>query len=275
MAITDNLVSGYKFEGNSNDVLTTNNGTDTSIVYSTGNGKVNQGAGFGGSSKIVLTTTGFPSGASNRTFSCWFKPAAQPSLNTDNTIFCYGAETANLGFIVSYSDVSGVKKITFDNYGTPLQITQTLNNGTYYHIVVTYDGTTIVIYINGASVGSAARTLNTTALNGRIGCFYDAGASNKINGAVDELYLWSRVLTTTEINDPTSATANLYNEGNGSSYKFLLNSVSDTIRETDSIQQTYNITYMDTVRSTDSYTEPDWSNKQKSTEGTTTNVQKS
>src|ERR1051326_1866471 len=50
------LVSYWRFEGNSNDSKGSNNGSDTSITYSSGNGNFGQGAGFNGSSsKIVIT----------------------------------------------------------------------------------------------------------------------------------------------------------------------------------------------------------------------------
>src|SRR4051812_43285995 len=52
--LTTSLLSYYKDEGDSTDFYGSANGTDTSITYSSWNGKVTQGAGFGGSSKIDL-----------------------------------------------------------------------------------------------------------------------------------------------------------------------------------------------------------------------------
>ena len=53
MALTDNLVSYYKLDGNSTDIVGAKNGTDTSITYSIDNGKIVQGAGFNGSSSKI------------------------------------------------------------------------------------------------------------------------------------------------------------------------------------------------------------------------------
>ena len=58
MALRDNIVAYYKLDGNSNDSVGTNNGTDTAITYSVANGKINQGAGYNGStSKITISNT--------------------------------------------------------------------------------------------------------------------------------------------------------------------------------------------------------------------------
>lgn len=272
MALITNVVSSYNFEGNSNDAVGGNNGTDTAISYSIGNGKVKQGAGFNGSSsKITLPTTSFPSGAGNRTLSLWFNPAAQPSLNTAMTLFCYGVETNNLGFIINYEDISGVKKVTFDNYGTPLQTSQTLSNSTFYNVIVTYDGTTITVYVNGVSIASAARTLNTTATAGRVGCFYDAGANNKTNGAIDEVNLWSRVLSGAEI-------LQIYNGGAGTQYPFLFFNDSETVSSTDSFLGIVNqfLSVSDTVASTDTFSSRwGWYKTPKSASGSWTFTPKS
>ena len=55
MALTDNLVSYWKLDGNSNDSVGSNNGSDTNITYGTSYGKINQGALFNGTSSKILT----------------------------------------------------------------------------------------------------------------------------------------------------------------------------------------------------------------------------
>ncbi len=45
MAIGDNLNAYWKLQGNSNDEINSNTGSDTGVTYSTDNGKIDQGAG--------------------------------------------------------------------------------------------------------------------------------------------------------------------------------------------------------------------------------------
>lgn len=82
---------------------------------------------------------------------------------------------------------------------------------TWYHVVVTWDGTTISLYLNGlldkAMSSSATLPDDTSITIVQVGAW---SASNKyMNGAIDELTLFTRVLSKNEI-------AMLYNFGLGS-----------------------------------------------------------
>lgn len=55
MALTDNLISYYKLDSNSNDSVGTNNGTDTSVSYVAG--KIGNAASFNGSTSTILANT--------------------------------------------------------------------------------------------------------------------------------------------------------------------------------------------------------------------------
>lgn len=53
MSLASVTSSYWKLDGNSNDSVAAINGTDTSITYSAGNGKIIQGAGFNGSTSKI------------------------------------------------------------------------------------------------------------------------------------------------------------------------------------------------------------------------------
>jgi hypothetical protein len=89
---------------------------------------------------------------------------------------------------------------------------QTLSTGTWYHVVTTYDGSTIKMYVNNSNVLTQNRSTSYApdTTNG-FGILADreSGANyDYLNGMVDELGLWSKVLSATEISD-------LYNGGSG------------------------------------------------------------
>ena len=73
-------------------------------------------------------------------------------------------------------------------------MTQTLNTGTTYHIVATYNGSTMRLYVNGAEVGTGrAKTGNmrNSAQPLRIGAFSSA---DYWDGAIDEAAVYSTAL---------------------------------------------------------------------------------
>jgi hypothetical protein len=90
--------------------------------------------------------------------------------------------------------------------------------GQWFHVAFTYNGNSapsgIIFYINGASQTNNVifNTLTATILNNRpliLGCRYNGGTYDlDYNGLMDEVGVWNRVLTASEI-------ATLYNNGAG------------------------------------------------------------
>ena len=198
-------------EGNSNDYWGTNNGTDTSVSYGTSYGKVAQGGLFTASGSNGISTSLFISGNGSRSYAAWFKPTG-----TNNAIMAMGNPSTGQQFAMA-------------SYGTGLWFASNNNNcyggtaiadGNWHFGVITYGGgatndasTGIKIYVdnvlqtltsNGASWGG---TLNTTGHSLVIGNG-DAYTDNAFGGDIDEVGIWSKVLSTQEISD-------LYNGGAG------------------------------------------------------------
>lgn len=219
-ALADNIVSYWKFDASdSTDALGVNNGTDTSITYSSGNGKINVGAGFNGtSSKITSAGTSFPLLASNRTINAWFNSATLPS-NANQTIFSYGLPVMNQGMILLIADSGGTKYASFAGYSNDLTVAQAMSASTWYMITGTFDGTTARLYFNGTEIGNANKSTWAT-VTGRpsIGnTMQDQG--DFFNGAIDEVGIWSRTLSATEVTE-------LYNGGAGFQYPFTVASAA-------------------------------------------------
>ncbi|PWN65456.1 endo-beta-N-acetylglucosaminidase H [Chryseobacterium viscerum] len=115
--------------------------------------------------------------------------------------------------------------VSINNVQQKLASATALNANTWYHVAATYDGANMKLYINGALDATKAQTgsVNSTgAFN--VGYLYNT--SRNFNGKVDEVRVWKRALSQTEISQnmcnvsvpATSLTAYWkFNEGSGSS----------------------------------------------------------
>ena len=88
-----------------------------------------------------------------------------------------------------------------------------LNVGEWYHIAFTYDGVNLLLYLNSQLVGSATNSsgIYNSSAPIEIGSVQSGGY--KLNGSIDELGIWNRVLTQENI-------FNLYYRTDGNSYPF-------------------------------------------------------
>ena len=205
------LVSYWKFEGNSQDAVGTNHGTDTSVSYALGNGKINQGAALNGSRIVTPLTTSLGDFSAG----CWFKPSALSSTFAERLMdkdfavgFWLGRDASVVGAVPERWG-GGVRTALapYGIYGAAL-------NGVWNHIVTMREGTTQRLYINGALSGSA--TVSGVAMSGAALTFgaQTAGGAFKIQFAsIDEAGLWSRAITAPEVVD-------WYNAGAGKTHPF-------------------------------------------------------
>ncbi|HEY4800641.1 MAG TPA: LamG-like jellyroll fold domain-containing protein, partial [Bacteroidia bacterium] len=76
------------------------------------------------------------------------------------------------------------------------------NANTYYHVVVSFNGTTTTVYINGVSDGSTGKTYNTI-LSGAGLLIGNAPANDGwhsyFNGAIDDIRIYNRALAQSEV----------------------------------------------------------------------------
>jgi hypothetical protein len=145
------------------------------------------------------------------TISVWCKFA---SLGATDQVICskYEAAGGKLEWILKYDQASGKLLIYTGESGTTCYSASTVTTGTWYHVVVRVkNGTSVSLCVNGsANINSdvAGTTTPGTAqfFIGRIG-----GYSQYMNGLVDEVGIWTRLLTDGDVDA-------LYASGNGLSY---------------------------------------------------------
>ena len=203
-----NSTGYYPFDGNANDGSTSaNNGSVVGSANLTTDrfGNVNSAYDFSANGMYVNLGTGSPFQVTGKIFiSAWV-------YIYDNTIDSQGIVTKDDGnsnrcFNLSYSSAqNGFQFRVWDSGGTVHSVVSSSkpNNNTWYHIVVTADGTNLNMWVNGASaatpVAYGGTIKNVTSIPCLIGK-YDS--YNSFSGKIDEVLIGANPAISTT---PTSA----------------------------------------------------------------------
>lgn len=228
MALTDNLRAYYKLDESSGDpadssgngYTLTNNGT---VAFSSG--KINNGADFANTSTKYFRRTGASvlglTATTSVSVSLWFKIVSEP--NTDEELFYIFHKLAAGSLIRAlYYYNGGTRQLLIGRNGAVTAYASYNGNfgdNTWRHLVVVFNGSTIEYYLNGTSVASAS----VSGTYDSSGAAQSAGfglsdlafgtGDGSLNGMLDEVGVWDRALTSTEV-------TSLYNSGNGLAYPF-------------------------------------------------------
>lgn len=186
-----NLKQLLKFEGNANATVG-NNGTVTGTTKFI-SGVEGQGFSLDGASSISGSDTGFPSGNNSLSFSGWVNPS---SFSGNPFVFQYGTRTTGEDFEVILL-TSG--KIQIAKEGTALlTTTSAISLNVWTHVAVTYDATTLKVYINGIQDATTA-----TPTFGIILSAYYVGQtgsnSSYYTGLVDEFRVYNIALSASQV----------------------------------------------------------------------------
>ncbi len=201
-----NLVWYGRFENNVNDSKGSNHLTAVNTpTYETG--KFNNAIKFAKASNQYAWKSSYVplSGTGNFSISLWVKFTS--FATGDHSMVCSGAGSSNATPIFFQNDSIAVSKVFFELGSATGRVINgtTLSTGVWYHFVVVYNGSTIKIYLNGSEDGS----VNYSSANLEAGSFvvgenvWDK-SSAPFDGVIDDLAIFSRALTATEI-------SNLYN----------------------------------------------------------------
>lgn len=229
MALSDNLIGYWKLDessGNAVDEVNSNDAVNTGVTYTTG--ALNNCADFNAATDVLYV--GNPaavqlSGA--HTVSFWLNAAAPAGLVS--MIFKGGVNSAadmNWGLMkyaggsLQYwvSSGSGLSSVAI----TDANADADFFNSSWNHIVYQYTPSTkMEVFLNGSSYASETTGIVSAASTtkglsfGRITTSQSATARDSVIGKMDEIGIWSRVLTGAEI-------TTLYNSGTPYSYADII-----------------------------------------------------
>lgn len=236
MALTDNLVAYYKLDessGNAADAsgagLTLTN-TNT-VVFSAG--KINNGGAFTRTSSQYFTSSNAAfSLTGSLSMSFWIKASAAQVTGVNCGMVSnatsggngYLLRIENDGFVYFRLASGPTGQTSTQAAGAGNIVNFNVADSVFHHVVGTYDGTTAKIYVDDTLCASRAITATLTSPgNFNVGLDNTTTASY-MNGNLDEVGLWSRALSATEV-------TTLYNGGAGLQYPFI---TTDTISVSDS-----------------------------------------
>lgn len=169
-------------------------------------------------------------GGSALSFEGWIKPSSFKSASPYiSSIMGTEVSDSNSAFLrLGDANIANNKVqfvLSINNVQQKLTSTTALNANTWYHVAATYDGAAMKIYINGALDASRSQTGSVNS-NGAFNVGYLYNTSRNFNGKVDEVRVWKRALSQTEISQnmcnvsvPATSLAAYwkFNEGSGSS----------------------------------------------------------
>ena len=194
------LLAWYAFNANGNDAsVNANHATNFGAAFiSDRNGNTSAAAGFNGSSQYMQVAAPNFTFSENGsfTYAVWVNKA-----NTNIGVFLMSGTTAGGNFISLMQGQSDIK------FGTNMQqsawtwASGVLSVNTWDHFVATYDNKVMNLYKNGVFqstatypyTGASTATLPLYIGRGVSGSFYE--------GSLDDVGIWNRVLTQSEIID--------------------------------------------------------------------------
>lgn len=135
-------------------------------------------------------------GTSNFSIELWFKPAV-----VDGTVGVLANKWDNgaSGWVLDYWD-GGTRFRRFDTGGTSdFPTAAAMTAGTIYHIVVTYDGSDISIYLNAGTPTTGASTRSIVACTNPLALARYGGGGSGADGLLDEFAIYNAALSSTAI----------------------------------------------------------------------------
>ncbi len=217
MALTDNLLSYYRFNDNAANTTVTDetgnqNGTastNTSNLF-TASDHLNGAFDLNGSSEYVDANRNINANTTAHTFTAWINA---DTLTGTSTLFSNDEDnTVNRGFQCLILNTGSIGMFTGVTQET--SATTPISTGTWFHVGFVLDGASTVIYVNGSSVHNfteASFHNVTKALV--IGQRSATTAANYFDGRMEAVGEWDRALTGTDM-------LALYNSGSGFDYPF-------------------------------------------------------
>lgn len=242
---TENYLSYYSFNETSVTIVADSSGNHNGTIVNGAtriSGRSGNAIYFDGVNDYVNTGYTFPVSSSNKiSISLWFKPDAttfseEVCNGLTNGYSCKERAIVSRGYQIPatpYTLFQNGKLLKWAIYSNPYGFTAVsdisdLNDGKWHYVTAVFDGTEAILYIDGlrrsASVHLSGMTLASGTTNVAIGYGMTwQGRTGYFKGLIDEVKIYDRSLSPTEINSiyVSAPVSNYCGDGicnNGESY---------------------------------------------------------
>ncbi len=202
-ASSSGLVASYSFSEGAGTTVTDssgngNNGTVSGATWTT-TGKYGSALSFNGkSSRVVINDSASLHLSSGMTLEAWVSPTIVPTTWQDviykqNDIYFLESGSSN-------SNHPPAVGATFTSHGDQFMAgASSLPAKTWTHLAATYDGATLLLYVNGAQVASRSMSDSLTVSTSALQIGGDAAFGQYFKGTIDEVRIYNRALAPAEI----------------------------------------------------------------------------
>lgn len=221
MALADNLLVYWQLDDVNSDYGSYNLTNNNSITFSSGLIGNCAVGGASNTNKNLSYNTGIAATDNNISFSLWAKMDTEIAANDAWFLRWENKATNYIGAGVLYEYNGGTRRLRFslDMGGNFSNYNVALGTTNWHHIVATYNSSTSKIncYLDGTKIVTDA---SFGGLSGAWGsyrftlmAYYSIEGTTCMKGEIDEVGLWNRVLSDSEV-------TTLYNSGAGNTYPF-------------------------------------------------------
>jgi len=169
-----------------------------------GPGKMNQALALDGNGSYleVPDDGSLSAGLSAMTLSAWVKLNSLPAMNF-GMVGKVGSYLFSIGSAGCAAIVVGTKNYALGSPGTlATNAAPQLSIGNWVHLVGTYDGSFVNLYVNGTKEGSGPQEISGSIVVNPNAFYFGQPAdqyTNWMNGMIDEVRLYNRALTDDEV----------------------------------------------------------------------------
>jgi hypothetical protein len=196
-----------------------NNGAPNNVAQ-VAPGKINTAYAFNGTNSYVyMGNKANLSLTSSGSVSAWIYPTDVTHMGMIVSKGNPGSDLNGFNFGFNYNELYWELANATSHKDGGYPIAGNIVNNTWYLVTLTWNGSYVNLYLNGTAVTPPAAQTATPVSNlypFRIGARGDYLGSTLFQGTIDEVGIWNRALSATEV-------ATLYNSGTGITYNFGLN----------------------------------------------------
>lgn len=212
-SLLNNLIAYYNFETLGLDSIANANNMVNNNGVTQGTGIIGNAGFFNRSNQFFSLNKGLVT-ASPISISIWINP----NFSTKMVVFNLGNNSESAAIGNATIGWAGTRILRFNLLGSNVVTGPVISTNVWTHVVVTYDTSgTGSMYINGSLYSSTANMGDSlsTMIYSSIGAMYLGGlGTSPFGGLIDELGVWSSVLTSAQV-------SSLYNGGAAVTYPFI------------------------------------------------------